>query len=277
MKILLASDLYWPAVNGVATFSRNLVHSLIAQGHEVQVIAPSPTRRPYLDMSDGYPIVRTRSINAPLYDLQIALRPGRTIAQLLAQFQPDVIHVQTPLQIGRLCLLAGRRRQIPVIATNHSMPENLLDNLKVLQPLKYPVDKILRIYGLHFHNRADLVTVPTKSSIQVLARDKSLAPDVVVVSNGIDTQRFAPTQRDHKLQRQLGLTTKTPTVLFVGRLDGEKHLHILIQALALIQPKLAVRGLLVGRGNQQTELKTLTRQLNLERQITFAGFVADQL
>ena len=41
MKILIAADLYWPTLNGVATASRSLAKGLAARGHEVVVIAPS--------------------------------------------------------------------------------------------------------------------------------------------------------------------------------------------------------------------------------------------
>ena len=43
MRILLSSDLYFPAVNGVSQFTRNLAQALSAQGHTVGIIAASPT------------------------------------------------------------------------------------------------------------------------------------------------------------------------------------------------------------------------------------------
>ena len=49
MKILIAADLHWPTINGVATFSRNLAQGLADRGHEVVVIAPSQRRSAALE------------------------------------------------------------------------------------------------------------------------------------------------------------------------------------------------------------------------------------
>ena len=41
MKIAIASDIYYPQINGVAVFAHNLANGLAKAGHEVIVIAPS--------------------------------------------------------------------------------------------------------------------------------------------------------------------------------------------------------------------------------------------
>ena len=45
MKILITSDWYIPAVNGVVTSVKNLRRELEALGHEVRVLTLSQTRR----------------------------------------------------------------------------------------------------------------------------------------------------------------------------------------------------------------------------------------
>ena len=41
MKIVIASDIYYPMTNGVAVFAHNLALGLVKKGHEVMVICPS--------------------------------------------------------------------------------------------------------------------------------------------------------------------------------------------------------------------------------------------
>lgn len=65
MKILIASDLHYPTINGVATFSRNLAKGLAARGHEVLVIAPSQTGKKYKEVDGNHVIVRTVSVPFP--------------------------------------------------------------------------------------------------------------------------------------------------------------------------------------------------------------------
>ena len=41
MKIVISTDIYYPMINGVAVFSRNLAAGLKKRGHKVMVLAPS--------------------------------------------------------------------------------------------------------------------------------------------------------------------------------------------------------------------------------------------
>ena len=43
MKIVISTDIYYPMINGVAVFSRNLATGLKKRGHQVMVLAPSIT------------------------------------------------------------------------------------------------------------------------------------------------------------------------------------------------------------------------------------------
>jgi len=67
MKILIASDLYWPVINGVSTFTRNLAKGLASRGHKVVVIAPSQTGKKYKEVDDNYTIFRTATVIFPFY------------------------------------------------------------------------------------------------------------------------------------------------------------------------------------------------------------------
>ena len=67
MKILIASDLHWPTINGVATFSRNLARGLADRGHEVLVIAPSQTGKHYKEVDGNHVVHRTVAVPFPFY------------------------------------------------------------------------------------------------------------------------------------------------------------------------------------------------------------------
>ena len=47
MRIVIATAVYYPQINGVAMFSHNLAVGLSGRGHEVMVIAP--WQEPYRD------------------------------------------------------------------------------------------------------------------------------------------------------------------------------------------------------------------------------------
>ena len=108
MKILIPSDLHWPTINGVATFSRTLARGLAARGHEVVVIAPSQTGNPYQEVDGNYTIYRTRSVPFPFYqNFRISLTPQREVKRVIDEFQPDVIHIQMLMWIGQAAMRYG--------------------------------------------------------------------------------------------------------------------------------------------------------------------------
>ena len=53
MKIVIATAVYYPMINGVAVFSHNLAVGLAKRGNDVMVICPSQTGRNYTRTIDG--------------------------------------------------------------------------------------------------------------------------------------------------------------------------------------------------------------------------------
>ncbi|MEK7621089.1 MAG: glycosyltransferase [Patescibacteria group bacterium] len=278
MKILIAADLYWPTLNGVATASRSLAKGLAARGHEVVVIAPSQVGKKHRERDGDYLIERTTSLPFPFYqNFRISLTPQREIKKIISKFQPDVIHIQMVMGIGRATLQTGSKLDVPIVSTNHAMPENLLDNIRMLAPFAKPINTMLESYGARFHSSADYVTTPTQSAIDMFAHKmKDMEVPVEAVSNGIDLSVFSPDTPSQKLYTKYRLPTDRPVLLYVGRLDAEKHLSVLIQAAAKVIQKIDAHLLIVGQGNERSRLGELARGLGIEHKITFTGKVSNE-
>ncbi len=102
---------------------------------------------------------------------------------------------------------------------------------------------------------------------QQLAHETMPKLDIPIIYNGVDSATFCPgPARDGPL-----------TVLCVGRLIERKGQHVLLKAMAKIlhqQPDLTVVVHLVGTGDEEANLKRLATELDITRQVRFAGFVA---
>ncbi|MCA9338711.1 glycosyltransferase [Candidatus Saccharibacteria bacterium] len=279
MKILIASDLHWPTINGVASFSRNLAQGLAAKGHEVVVIAPSQTGRGYEEYDKNHVVKRTMALPFPFYqNFRISVTPQREVKKIIEDFDPDVIHIQSMLGIGRAALMTGKKHNIPVVATNHAMPENLIENMRLLAPFARPINYILKNYGARFHSNADYLTSPTQSAINLYKDDmKDVSIPVEAVSNGIDLSRFSPGEVSSELRKKYGLPSeKTPIITYLGRLDSEKHLPVMLHAARRVFDEVDGHVLIVGHGNEAEYLKELSKQLGIEKKVTFAGRVSDE-
>lgn len=278
MKILIASDLHYPTINGVATFSRNLARGLASRGHEVLVVAPSQTGKRYKEIDGNHEIRRTVSVPFPFYqNYRISLNPAREMKKIIEEFEPDVIHIQMLLGIGQAAMKCGNKFGIPIVSTNHAMPENLMDNLKLLAPVSRPINYIITEYGRRFHSKADCVTMPTQSAIDMFKTTSKMTVPLKPVSNGIDLSHFTAVKPSKKIYQTFSLPTDAPIVTYIGRLDAEKHLSVLVDAFVRVKAEVPTAHLLiVGDGTDAANLRNKVRTLELDDSVTFTGRVSDE-
>jgi len=277
MKILISSDLHYPIINGVATFGRNLALGLAARGHEVMVIAPSQTGKRYKEVDVNHVVVRTASVPFPPYQkIRVSPTPGREVKKAILEFDPDVIHIQMLMWIGQATMKYGNKFGIPIVSTNHAMPENLMDNVVLLAPFARPINYMLRQYGARFHSKSDYVTLPTQSAIKMFkATDKMHVP-MEAVSNGIDLVRFQPGTPDKAIYEKFGLPMDVPIITYVGRLDAEKHLPVLLKAFARVLTSHKAHLMIIGAGQDAGSLKSLGDDLGVADSITFTGRISEE-
>jgi glycosyltransferase involved in cell wall biosynthesis len=278
MKILIASDLHWPTINGVATFSRNLARGMAERGHEVHVIAPSQTGKKCKEIDGSYVIHRTASVPFPFYqNFRISLNPSREVKKIIDEFDPDVIHIQMLMWIGQAAMKYGNKYGIPIASTNHAMPENLMDNLKLLAPVSRPINYILTAYGARFHAKADVVTLPTQSAIDMFKASDKVDVPMYAVSNGIDLSRFTPGGAPAELYDKFDLPKNKKIVSYIGRLDAEKHLSVLVEAFNHLSGTMNdIHLMIVGSGTDEEHLKRLVYQYDIADKVTFTGRVSDE-
>lgn len=277
MKILIANDQHWPMVSGVATAVRTLAQALSAEGHEVLVVAPSQTGRRSHEVDGNYTIVRVLSLKAPFRDnYRIPVTSQHEMRTIIEEFQPDIIHVQTQIVVGLSVLRVGIKLGIPVIAANHAMPENVIMHFKPLKPLSRPIKFLLSRYGLELYRGAELINMPTQSAVNLYENSTVKVPKVAI-SNGIDLSLYKPGEVPVAFKKKFGLPTDgTPVVAYVGRLDGEKHVDVLLRAIAIVAKKVPVKCLIVGGGAVEEDLHALTKKLKLQDTVIFTGRVSEE-
>lgn len=121
MKIAISTDIYYPMINGVAVFSRNLAAGLSKRGHQVMVLAPSTDGKFKIekDPEHNFLIARLSSTRIHVYPdqinkvpeakkilgvklpkmfykngLNVSLNPYTEIRQVLDDFAPDIFMIK---------------------------------------------------------------------------------------------------------------------------------------------------------------------------------------
>ena len=277
MKILIATDTYHPDVNGAAYFTYRLATTLTKRGHHVFVMCPSRSFKNTVSDDEGVIVYGIRSIRLPIY-LNFRISPvfvSRVIRGVVKRISPNVVHIQNHFLIGKQAVGAAKKLGIPVIGTNHFMPENLIH---YLHP---PIDAEKRLQQLAWRQcvevfeQLDFVATPTKTAAALL-RNAGLSKDIVPISCGIDLERFKPTNDGSYLRQRFAIPDNKLVLLYVGRLDKEKRIDVILRSLPDILRATSVHLVLAGIGKERQQLEETTRKLGIQEAVAFTGFVPDE-
>ena len=98
--------------------------------------------------------------------------------------------------------------------------------------LKKPANSLLATYFRKRADKSDFVTMPTRQAIDniLFATGKRLKVPVAAVSNGVDLGSFKPGKVPDEIYKKYGIRKGVPTVLYVGRVDPEKKVGVVIEA-----------------------------------------------
>ena len=277
MKILIATDTYYPSVNGAAYFTYRLANALVQKGHTVFVICPSRSFNDTITNEKGVVVYGIRSLRIPVYQ-NFRMSPlaisKKSIDRVVQEISPDVVHIQNHFMIGKGVALAAKRLGISVMGTNHFMPENLvhyfhLPKFAERKLIAFGWNQCIKVF-----EQLDFVTTPTKTAADLL-RKAGFGNEITSISCGIDLNRFNPRNDGAYLKERYNIPDR-PVLLYVGRLDKEKRIEVILRALQTILKDMEVQLMLAGVGKLRIPLEIKAQEMGVRHYVTFTEFVPDE-
>lgn len=273
LTVLIGADTFSPHVNGAARFAERLAAGLVARGHDVHVLAPSAPHSKhgtFTEVIEDQPMTMHRlpSHRYLPHDWLTFVFPWMSkhyARTALDSVKPDVVHIQSHIVIGRGLAREARKRGIPVIATNHVMAENILDFTTLPDALNKVMLDLAWADAKRTFDLTRAVTTPTRKAADFLESTIDIT-GVIPISCGIDRSNYRPDLTPRDANR----------ILFVGRLTTEKHIDVLLKAVARLDPALDVHVDLVGGGDQRKNLEALAHSLGLDGRVTFHGHAPEE-
>ncbi|WP_457099592.1 glycosyltransferase [Microbacterium sp. P5_E9] len=273
LTVVIGADTFAPNVNGAARFAERLAAGLAARGHDVHVVAPSRKHSEhgvFREVIEGQEMTLHRWPSWRWYphDWLRFVMPfmiKHYSRRLLSEVQPDVVHIQSHIIIGRGLTRIARQRGIPVVATNHVMPENLVDFTIFPDTITKFIVRLAWEDAQRTFDMTRAVTTPTRKAAEFLEQTIPIQ-NVIPVSCGIDKANYTADLTPRDANR----------ILFVGRLTTEKRIDQVLRAIKTLDPALDVHFDIVGGGDQRRNLEALTRELGLDQRVTFHGYTSDE-
>jgi glycosyltransferase involved in cell wall biosynthesis len=208
--------------------------------------------------------------------LHVSYSPYIEIKRVLDEFQPDIIHNQSPGPVALALLYYAKKRNIPMVSTDHAYPDNMTQQVKLPKPVKEPINKAMNAYFISFLKHSEYATMPTEQAVSDLVpkNRKHFKVPVEAISNGIDLSKFSKGKPADDIYERFDIPRDKQIVLYVGRVDPEKSLHIMVDAFIKAHKKMSDAHLVVvGDGTARPDLEKMIENAGLNEYAHFLGRV----
>jgi len=247
---------------GVETHLLALLRKLPTDGFSFVIISPVSKRFREAAQSLGarvHPFAHWSAFNPfALFELTSVLKREAV----------DIVHAQSPIAAapGRL---AAWMLGLPAVVTVHLPVTRYHGTRQTLRArsgrwIYVNLDRLLN------HAMTDrLVYVAQRVRDESVASGLSPAERSIVIPNGINLEEFQQGVDRDSLRRSFNLPQGARVITFIGRLDEQKGLDLLLEATAGVE---GVEVWLVGDGPVRAELQRLATKLGIDDRVKFWGY-----
>ena len=279
MNIVIFSDTYYPAANGIAVTSKTLVDVLKEHGHQVLVVTSVYDNKIPSNENNIYYISFPKNKKRSLFTTISVY--NNYIFKHIKAFKPDIIHNQTNGQIGQLGRYTADKLKVPFVYTYHTHFEEyapyvgagIFNRMARARERRY-LKKMMNI-------STEFIAPSVK--IKNYLRKKGVDKYINVITTGIDPKDFEvdeTVKKDNKyLHKKYEISDDTKVLLYVGALSQEKNLDLLFNCFkAYLDSEGALKSVLViaGEGEQLESLQQLAVSLNIKDNVIFVGKVSHE-
>ena len=274
MKILITSDTWAPAVNGVVRSTQLLYQQLKQMGHEVRVVTLAANGESFRRGD----VIFLGSISAgKIYPgARIGICSGGEYLRELEAWRPDVIHAQSEFTTFSVARRLAKRCGCPLVHTYHTVYEDYTHYLHLSPKLGRG---IVASFTRQIEKRCDLLLAPSPK-IETLLHGYGVVCPVQVVPTGVDLNTFHPARDGGTWRRAvreaLGILPEERVLLSVGRVAEEKQPEALLELLAGLPQEKRPHLVFVGDGPSRPALEVRAEQLGLKLWVHFVGMVPPQ-
>jgi glycosyltransferase involved in cell wall biosynthesis len=181
------------------------------------------------------------------------------LARILRRFRPDLVHYHTShaVTLGTLAsFLAGRRAAVASRRVSFPLSRNPLARIK-------------------YTFRLDRVIAVSEGIRETLAAAGVPKERIRVIHSAADLRRFVPPRDRAACRRELGYAEDAFVVGCAGHLAEHKGHRILVEAAGRLSDSPRMQFLLIGKGEEEAELRRQIAALGLDGKFRLAGFRED--
>ena len=273
LKIAMLTTTFFPQVGGAEYQVKWLAEELARRGHEVYLFTPYEAEE-FIDVNKrGFPkniSLRKQGANS----FSDAFRMFYRFTKAIKRIKPDVVHAHYAFSAGFLAVITKPIHKAPVVITSHG------EDIQVVKEIGYGM-------RLKLHRRL-LISLTLKLCDAHVIVSETMKRDAIEAGSREDKiyvvhNMYMPPNMEineelvKSTKEKYGVPHNRKILLSVSRLHKKKGLEYLIKSMKNILPhEDNVCLVIVGEGEERARLEALVKQLNLEKFVTFTGFVDEK-
>lgn len=257
MNLLIVGTDFPPFSGGISTYTNELANAL-SKTDQITVLAPGALNTKSFDLECSYRIIRT-----PPIPILRSTAFFIYIPYLTWRYHIDaVLHTVWPTAL--ISHLWYFLIPTPYFVSVHA--SEILDDKRTLHRRLKSYLKDWRVAALQ---KAKVIFPVSNYTAGLVISQGIDREKIQVISNGVNPQRFKPISSHHTGNKQKKMLT-------VARLDLHKGHDRVLEALAILKNQgLTPQYIIVGKGEEEIRLRKMVKNLGLESQVTFAGYVSE--
>jgi glycosyltransferase involved in cell wall biosynthesis len=209
---------------------------------------------------------------------------NRTLSGMIDTIEADIYEAHTVSGYKFLKLLKKRKISKPFIQTVHGvLADEYIQSSKSVSPsLRMKLSNVFMRHLARIEKEAAreatlIVTVSRYSAQKLVQLYDVDEKKIRIVPNGVDPQRFKPTEDCEKIKDRIGGNSEH-VILFVGNLIPRKGLHFLIEAAKhVIKERKETKFVVVGDGPLKNRLISYSKEQGVSDKFVFLGDVPEAM
>jgi glycosyltransferase involved in cell wall biosynthesis len=240
---------FFPLIGGIGRLTYTMYREL--RGKDILFFSPADNSMP------GHIRINFWAIRF-IKQVGVSIWLHLNILRIISEYGLDKLNIHS----GPGGVLLLRRPPVPVIVTCHHT---------YWQQYTYIKSQFWKRVFIPFERRtyelADEIICDCEDTKRVLLERYGISDaKIKVIHCAVDTEKFHPESKQRKPN----------CALYIGRIEKRKGIEFLIRSMPFVREQIPDALLLVGgKGSCLDKMKSLVSRLNLERNVTFLGFVPD--
>lgn len=190
---------------------------------------------------------------------------------LIREYRPDAIYCHSS-KAGGIGRIANIGLGTPIVYNPHGWAFNM-NSSWTKKELYLWIERILALFT------TKLVAISNYEKLSAIENRVTSAQKIKVIFNGIDVENINSQLFENGITRELlGIRNDAYVIGMVGRISAQKSPDVFVRAAAKIRDYIPESHfIIVGDGDQRSEIEGLINEIGLKQSVTITGWVDNPL